>query len=183
MSRVVNWVHSHRILTTALVCALGVWSAWHLFTDAAPYALDAEHVTICRLGRRPLVFGAQDDPSLLHGYPVRETIQAPSGPVRRKIAALLHAQSTYSRVPISYMCFEPGMAVRFGEGKNQVDVLICTDCDHAYFYDGDQAATLELSAIGSWRLESFYHQVFGWPAAEPPATPPSTVPSGGESVP
>jgi hypothetical protein len=90
-----------------------------------------------------------------------EVIVAPD--VSREVRQILAAPSTY-RYSISD-CFEPGMALSFGNGPNRVDVVICLLCNRVIFYQADQQVVRHLSDQGNRRLAEIYKKLFG---TEPP---------------
>jgi hypothetical protein len=58
-------------------------------------------------------------------------------------------------------CFEPGMSLSFGAGRDQVDVIICLLCDRVVFYQGNQQIPRHLSEQGHERLVQLYQKIFG----------------------
>jgi hypothetical protein len=57
-------------------------------------------------------------------------------------------------------CFEPGIAIRIGQGPEAVDVLICLNCEHVYFFRGDEVAYRNLNSIGIARFKKIYGRLF-----------------------
>jgi len=139
---------------------LAIFIAWDLFSDASPFPLDSSHVVAYRLGRRE--FGEHGLIVPAHaflGWPIEQTVDLTDPATASALVHALSARSTYGL--LDTLCFEPGMALQFGRGSNEVDVLICLDCDHAQFIHADQSPMLNLNPLGTWRLKRLYDRIFG----------------------
>jgi hypothetical protein len=137
--------------------------------QTAPYPLPQSPMVVYRLGGRP-------DPTeldekrkpIFHGY-VIEQQQSVGDPQLQQVAAeILRSRLIYGMDDIR--CFEPGFAIRFGDGPELVDALICLDCQHVYFYRGANLKTRSLNAPGVARLTKLYARFF--PRADTRATIP-----------
>jgi hypothetical protein len=85
-----------------------------------------------------------------------EVVVAPA--LSPEVRRILEAPSTYSYS--SSECFEPGMALSFGNGPDRVDVLICLLCNRVVFYQADHQVVRHLSEEGNRRLTQIYKKLF-----------------------
>lgn len=106
----------------------------------------------------PVELSKDADPKTpqMHGYAILEEKKL-SAVERDEIAAILAKESTYADVGAK--CFDPGMALRFRVGTEQIDVVICLECHWAYWY-GKEDPALALSAEGRKELGEFYKKFF-----------------------
>jgi len=138
--------------------------AWQHFARrlTLPFALIGEPV----IGRR-IYSPAGDDPQppanapRLHDWPVIGDPVAAVPELAADLRDILSSPSTYTIQ--DSQCFEPGMAVSFGDGANRVDVLICLLCNRAVFYSGDDQVGRCISEEGNKRLTSIYRRLFNIP--------------------
>lgn len=79
-----------------------------------------------------------DAKNLMHSHPVL------SGPVKvdaatsAKLGTLFRDAKSYDFEVAKGCEFRPGVLVRFTQGKNQIDVLICFGCREVAIYHGDK---------------------------------------------
>jgi hypothetical protein len=155
-------IHGAIIALGSIALGVGLWW-WVDQRCSPPYALDGGLV----VGRRVYSMGVDDadEPPAtapqLDGWPVLETLPM-SADLAREVREVLYSHSTYMAVDST--CFEPGMAVSFGTGADQVDVVICVRCDRAVFYRAGQSEGRRLTIEGGKRLVSIYERLFKRPA-------------------
>src|SRR5581483_9967230 len=78
--------------------------------------------------------------------------------VANKLRKILADPSTYD-ITMPH-CFEPGMAFRFGNGDNAVDVVICLNCNKIEFHRGQIVKSKPISDRGNDELRQIYQKVF-----------------------
>ena len=125
----------------------------------APFPLTGDPVVVRHIysmgGDDP--FPPENSPRLrdwpVIGEPVRVTPE-----VAAEIRQILNSRSTYDVGQPA--CFEPGMAISFGDGGGRVDVVICLLCHRAVFYRGDSQVARKISDEGNKRLTSIYRRLF-----------------------
>ena len=59
-----------------------------------------------------------------------------------------------------YLCFEPGIAFRFGEGLAATDALVCLHCRKVLFFHKGAEEYMDLNPVGVERIRSIYGQLF-----------------------
>lgn len=99
----------------------------------------------------------------LHDWRVVGALVAVAPDVAAELRDILGTPSSYTIN--NSQCFEPGMAVSFGDGPHRVDVLICLLCNRAVFYSGDSQVGRCISDEGNKRLSAIYLRIFGSSAA------------------
>jgi hypothetical protein len=75
-----------------------------------------------------------------------------------QIRQILNSRSTYDVVQSD--CFEPGLAISFGDGDSRVDVVICLLCNRAVFYARGSEVSRKISDEGNKRLTVIYRRLF-----------------------
>jgi hypothetical protein len=147
-----------------VILAIAGGLAWQHFSQrrTLPFALIGEPV----VGRRIYSMGSsatmpRKDAPLLHDYPVIGDPVSVSPDLAAELHGVLSSPSTYTFS--DNQCFEPGMAVSFGDGAHRVDVLICLLCNRAVFFSGDNRVGRCISDEGNKRLSSIYTRLFGLP--------------------
>jgi hypothetical protein len=150
-------------ILVAIAIVTGIAALWRLDREAhrLPFLIDSNPV----IGNRVHSVVSTTKPSLrrLRDFELDgdEVVVAPN--VAAEVRQILAAPSTYN-YSISD-CFEPGMALSFGDGPDRVDVVICLLCNRVVFYQRDQQVVRHLSDQGNLRLAQIYKKVFG---SEPP---------------
>jgi hypothetical protein len=149
-----------------LAIALSAWG-WHHLRQrlTLPFPIDAEPVVARRVysGADDSIAPPENAPRL-HDWPViGDPVPVPPD-VAAELRDILSSSSTYLIQQSD--CFEPGMAVSFGQGPNRVDVIICLLCNRAVFYRGDQSVVRKISDLGNKRLMGIYERVFKKPVPQ-----------------
>ncbi|NQV23836.1 MAG: hypothetical protein HQ518_05650 [Rhodopirellula sp.] len=97
-----------------------------------------------------------------HGYTVTDSIE--TEPIRREIIEALAWQQNFRKS--GAMCFDPGMAFRFGSDSASTDILICLECSWMYIYEDDQLTKkVGLTRQGVGAFTEIYKSLF--PEQEP----------------
>ncbi len=142
--------------------------AWHYLAQrrSLPFALTGEPVVGRRISSHfaSTLTPPPDDAPRLRDWPVIGEPAAVAPDVAAELREILGSPSTYTFFDSD--CFEPGMAVSFGEGAYRVDVLICLLCDRAVFYRGDRQVGRHISDQGKMRLTAIYQRLFGTPVPQ-----------------
>ncbi len=127
-----------------------------------PFPLNAEPVVGFRLYSVPGVgTSPKENAPELHGWKMVGDGIPISNELASAARTILSSPSTYTGH--DQRCFEPGMAITFGQGANQIDVLICLFCDRVVFYKGDEQVGHVLTKEGHEKLKTIYEQVFREP--------------------
>jgi len=152
--------------TLVFIAVLGGF-AWHYLAQrrSLPFPLIGEPV----IGRRIDSMASNvpqppDDAPKMYEWPVIGDAVMVAPDVAAELREILSSPSTYTFQDSD--CFEPGMAVSFGDGTNRVDVLICLLCNKAIFYRGERRVGRHISEQGNKRLRSIYQRIFGAPASQ-----------------
>jgi hypothetical protein len=101
----------------------------------------------------------------LHGFKVRSEKRVESDGLHSRVRRILTDPKTYGIVGSE--CWEPGLAFRFGEADQTVDVLICLACDWAEFWENGHPQMWPLSPTGVAALRTVYNELF--PQPQPPS--------------
>ncbi len=153
---------SFAIALVLIVAALSGSLWFHLSQRRAlPFTLAGDPVIARRI--LPLISavdGPEDAPQL-HNFTIIGDPVSVAPNVATNLREILNTPSTYTFSDST--CFEPAMAVSFGDGASRVDVLICLYCDRAVFYSGNSQVGHQVSAEGHRRLGPLYQQIFGVP--------------------
>ena len=144
-------------LCLVLLAVYGLFDGLPIYS--APYSLTGEPIVAMRIvGNEMDSRTFVGDPNMFYGYSIVQRRKIDDQPLQQQIVESLGSRFTYGG--LGAMCFEPGIAIRFGESRNAVDVLICLDCGYAYFYQHGSEERLTLSATGKSRLKSLYGRLF-----------------------
>ena len=77
------------------------------------------------------------DGNSLHGYEIISAAEALNSASRKELSSIIEDHDTYLRNAIPMDClFRPGVAFRFSDQQNQVDLLICFSCNELRYYLG-----------------------------------------------
>ena len=74
----------------------------------------------------------------MHGYEVISNAVVLNSASRKELSLIIEDHDTYLRNAIPVDClFRPGVAFRFSDQQNQVDLLVCFSCNELrYYLDG-----------------------------------------------
>ena len=74
----------------------------------------------------------------LHGYEIISDFVVLNSASRKELSSIIEDRDTYLRHSVPVDClFRPGVAFRFSNQQNQVDLLICFSCNELrYYLDG-----------------------------------------------
>ena len=128
------------IVIVALIIAAGVGLSLflnHTF-QAPPYPLPVSSMVAYRITGQEIdnrFFG--NDPNSIHGYAIVQRQPILDAQLRQDVVDMLNSRLMYGRQ--GFACFEPGIAIRLGEGEDRVDILICLECQHVYFFVAKRA--------------------------------------------
>ena len=79
--------------------------------------------------------GKTKDGNSLHGYEIISAAEALNSASRKELSSIIEDHDTYLRNAIPMDClFRPGVAFRFSDQQNQVDLLICFSCNELMYY-------------------------------------------------
>lgn len=126
-----------------------------------PYSIDKDPA-IARRVWAPLDSDFPEPPKdapQLDGWPVTGDPVPLSRDMARELREILNSHSTYVTPDLSD-CFEPGMAVSFGDGPERVDVVICLTCEQVEFFCNGARGWRRLSPAGAQRLKAIYQRMF-----------------------
>jgi hypothetical protein len=147
------------IIAVLLVLIIAFFFLGGLTFQSAPYALPISPMTAYRITSSEgdkRFFG--NDPNTIQGYAIvqRQVIANPR--LQQDVVDLIDSRLIYRMG--GAMCFEPGIAIRVGNGPDAVDVLICLTCEHVYFFRGNEVAYRDLNSIGIARIKKMYGRLF-----------------------
>jgi hypothetical protein len=145
----------------AILLALFVW--FGVFGGptfkTTPYGLPASPMIAYRItGEEIDAKYFADDPNSLRGFAIVQRQAITDRQLEQDVLDVLNSRLIYGSENI--LCFEPGIAFRFGQGQGEIDALICLTCRKVYFFRGDQVAYRELNSIGIARIRSLYVRLF-----------------------
>lgn len=147
-------------ITPIAIILIGVLVFFANFSfQKPPYPLPASPIAAYRITgeeRDGALFSG--DPETIRGYAIVQERQITDPQLKQDILALLNTRLTYGLEGMA--CFEPGIAIRLGDGPNQVDALICLECQHMYFFRNDQIGYRDISALGIERIRTMYPRLF-----------------------
>ena len=103
--------------------------------------------------------GKTKDGNSLHGYEIISAAVALNSTSRKELSSIIEDHDTYLRNAIPIDClFRPGVAFRFSDQQNQVDLLVCFSCNELrYYLDGK---VVDQSYFKSQKLRSLVQQLF-----------------------
>ena len=159
--RLILIASSTLLLAASVILIAFVWHRLSL-RRTLPFPLTSEPV----VARRIYSFGGYDiEPPAsaprLDGYPVIGDPVIVPPDAAAQVRQILSSPSTFDFRDSS--CFEPGMAISFGEDQDRVDVIICLLCDRMVFYRGNSQVGRTISGEGHNRLTSIYQRLFPSP--------------------
>ena len=103
--------------------------------------------------------GKAKDGHSLHGYEIISTVVALNSASRKELSSIIEDHHTYLRNAIPMDClFRPGVAFRFSDQQNQVDLLICFSCNELRYYLNGRV--VGQSYFKSQNLRSLVQQLF-----------------------
>ncbi len=144
------------LIATAI--SIGSITIWQQNAEAhrLPFLLNAEPVVANKV--HSIVSTTKPSARLLRDFQLEgnEIIVPPE--VSTEVRQILADPSTY-HFSIS-KCFEPGLALSFGDGPDRVDVLICLLCNRVVFCRGAGAVARHLSNQGNLQLARTYKKLF-----------------------
>ncbi|MDC1004202.1 hypothetical protein OAQ34_01130 [Opitutales bacterium] len=95
----------------------------------------------------------------LHGYEIISAAEALNSASRKELSSIIEDHDTYLRNAIPMDClFRPGVAFRFSDQQNQVDLLICFSCNELRYYLNGRV--VGQSYFKSQNLRSLVQQLF-----------------------
>lgn len=147
------------IVFAACIAATAIWG-WHHLSQrrTLPFPISAKPAIARRIYSTPSGTPPPDNAPRLHDWKVvGDPLPIPPD-LASELRTVLSSPSTYSFQDSH--CFEPGMAVSFGEGPTRVDVLICLLCNRTVFHSGNAEVGRSLSDEGNKRLSSIYQRLF-----------------------
>ena len=148
-----------KLFTAAILITSAACFAYFRWWRPSPFVLPPGPVIAYELDGE----GRIDDPKLpvLHRWSVLRQLTLNENMAARIRSAIADDQNFGGG---GKLCFLPGMAFRFGTGRDAVDVLICLKCRHAYFYsaaDADLArGSKNLNATGLKTFDALYRSLF-----------------------
>jgi hypothetical protein len=148
------------ILIAAIFLAVfvGIFFGNHTF-ETAPYWLSASPMIAYRItGNETDIRYFRDDPKTIHGYAIIQQQVISDSQLQQDVKDILNSRLIYGTD--NDRCFEPGIAIHFGNGDNQVDALICLTCRHIYFFRGDQVTYRNMNSTGVARIKNIYPRLF-----------------------
>ena len=103
--------------------------------------------------------GKAKDGHSLHGYEIISAAEALNSASRKELSSIIEDHDTYLRNAIPMDClFRPGVAFRFSDQQNQVDLLICFSCNELRYYLNGRV--VGQSYFKSQNLRSLVQQLF-----------------------
>ncbi|HEX4123774.1 MAG TPA: hypothetical protein VHY37_03545 [Tepidisphaeraceae bacterium] len=152
-----------RVVLIAIALAVVASASCSILGDrsfqAAPFPLPASPIVVFRItGQEVSVHTPANEPGKIHGYKILQREVVNDEQMRRDIVSALDSRLVYGMMNAG--CFEPGIAVRFGEGTAQVDAVICLSCQHVYFFRGGDVAFRNLNSTGVADIQSLYSRLF-----------------------
>ena len=79
--------------------------------------------------------GKTKDGHSLHGYEIISAAEALNSASRKELSSIIEDNDTYFRHSVDIDCaFRPGVAFRFSDQQNQVDLLVCFSCYELRYY-------------------------------------------------
>ena len=137
-----------------------VWSFIddHSF-QTAPYSLPASPMIAYRItGDESDVRFFANDPNSIQGFAIVQRQVITDAELQKDVLSVLNGRLTYGLTNVR--CFEPGIAIRLGDGPGEIDALICLTCKHIYFFRGGQVAYRNLNSTGVARIKALYARLF-----------------------
>ena len=105
------------------------------------------------------VEGKTQEGSSLHGYEVISNAVVLNSASRKELSSIIEDHDTYFRHSVDIDCaFRPGVAFRFSDQQNQVDLLVCFSCNELRYYLN--AKVVGQSYFKSQNLRSLVQQLF-----------------------
>ena len=103
--------------------------------------------------------GKTKDGNSLHGYEIISAAVALNSTSRKELSSIIEDHDTYLRDAFPMDClFRPGVAFRFSDQQNQVDLLVCFSCNELrYYLDGK---VVDQSYFKSQKLRSLVQGLF-----------------------
>jgi hypothetical protein len=82
--------------------------------------------------------GQEQNGNSLHGYEIISDFVVLNSASRKELSSIIEDRDTYLRHSVPVDClFRPGVAFRFSNQQNQVNLLICFSCNELrYYLDG-----------------------------------------------
>ncbi len=78
-------------------------------------------------------------------------------PQASQVRACLRDEGTYAEGGAK--CFWPGLGITFGEGQDEVGVLVCLECCLVAFHHAGAETRVGLSTAGVASLANFYERL------------------------
>ena len=146
------------MLTFAALLAVFVYF-FGLPIQSVPFELSSKPIIAYRIAGNEMdarIF--LNEPNTIRGYAILQQQAIDDPQLQHEIISTLASRFTYGGQ--GALCFEPGIAVRFGRGNEAVDALICLGCGHVYFLKNGGYSALSLSDIGRSRIKALYARMF-----------------------
>ena len=103
--------------------------------------------------------GQEQNGNSLHGYEIISDFVVLNSASRKELSSIIEDHDTYLRNAIPMDClFRPGVAFRFSDQQNQVDLLVCFSCDELRYYLNRRV--VGQSYFKSQNLRSLVQQLF-----------------------
>ncbi|MDP9175405.1 MAG: hypothetical protein M3O30_16305 [Planctomycetota bacterium] len=125
----------------------------------APYSLPASPMVAFRItGQETDSHSFANDPNTLHGYAIVQKREITDPRLQQAVVNALTSRLVYGLE--GDLCFEPGIAISFGDGRDRIDALICLNCRHIYFFHAGEVACTDINSTGAARIKELYAQLF-----------------------
>jgi hypothetical protein len=126
---------------------------------SSPYNLPEKPIVAMRIvGTEWTAAHSEGDAASIHGWKIVQERNIDSPELRQEVLDALNSRFSYGMSAMG--CFIPGIAIRFGEGTNVIDAIICLECHRIYFYRGSEVQYGKLSRRGVRRLLELYPRLF-----------------------
>ena len=103
--------------------------------------------------------GQEQNGNSLHGYEIISDFVVLNSASRKELSSIIEDHDTYLRNAIPMDClFRPGVAFRFSDQQNQVDLLVCFSCNELRYYLNRRV--VGQSYFKSQNLRSLVQQLF-----------------------
>jgi hypothetical protein len=103
--------------------------------------------------------GQEQNGNSLHGYEIISDFVVLNSASRKELSSIIEDHDTFLRNAIPMDClFRPGVAFRFSDQQNQVDLLVCFSCNELRYYLNRRV--VGQSYFKSQNLRSLVQQLF-----------------------
>ncbi len=120
--------------------------------QTAPYSLPASPMVAYRItGEEMDSHSFANDSNTLHGYAIVQKREITDPRLQQAVVNMLTSRLVYGLE--GDLCFEPGIAIPFGDGRDRIDALICLTCRHIYFFHAGEVAYTNINSTGAARIK------------------------------